>query len=317
MLESIRGIHLEPTNICTLKCPRCSRTEFIKKFPKKWKNLNLNFEDLKNFLDIDLKGKLVALNGNYGDPLYYPDLIPLIKYFKSAGCNIIITTNGSYASNATWEQLAEILDETDVVNFSIDGVPENFTQYRVNADWPSIERGISIMTKSRAKTVWKFIVFSYNINDIETAQQLSKNLGINEFVLNNSDRWDDVNDWLNPKRYVDTGYKTETGILSNGSFDGNRNDSIIQWKNSNNKNDINPVCKITHSMHFISASGFYLPCCWMGDHRFYYESDFYKQKEKFAISKTTLSQVINNLKDFYNNIETIKPKACTFNCPKS
>jgi organic radical activating enzyme len=316
MLDTLKGFHIEPTNICTLKCPRCARTKFIEKFPQKWKNSNLNLQDLKNFLDIDLKGKTLGLNGNYGDPMYYPDLIPLIKHFKSAGCNIGIHTNGSYVDDAKWEQLSDVLDETDIVNFSIDGIPSNFTKYRINADWPSIERGIKIMTKSRARTVWKFIVFSYNIDNIEEAKLLSQQLGIKEFVLNNSDRWDGSDDWLDPKKYINIDNSTATGILSNGSFNGARSDSIIQWKNNASKNDINPLCKITNSMHFISAEGFYLPCCWAGDHRFYYASDFYKQKAKFEISNTTLSQVLEDLEIFFNTIEIEKPKFCTFNCPK-
>ena len=43
MLDSITGFHLEPTNICTLKCPRCPRTNFLEQFgTQKWNNLNLD-----------------------------------------------------------------------------------------------------------------------------------------------------------------------------------------------------------------------------------------------------------------------------------
>lgn len=316
MLDSITGLHIEPTNICTLKCPRCPRTQFIDKFPRKWKNYNLNLQHLKNFLDIDLKGKTIGLNGNYGDPMYYPDLIDLVKHFKMAGCRIVIHTNGSYVDNSKWEQMSQILEENDIVNFSIDGIPSNFTKYRINADWPSIERGIKIMTKSRAKTVWKFIVFSYNVDNIQEAKQLSEQLGIKEFVLNNSDRWEDDNDWLDPKQYINIDNNTATGILANGSFNGTRKDNIVNWKQTTKDNEINPLCKITNSMHFISAAGFYLPCCLAGDHRFYYQSEFYKHKENFDISKTTLSLVLDKLEKFYNTIEITKPKYCTFNCPK-
>ena len=41
MLDQLQGLHIEPTNMCTLKCPRCSRTEFIETFkPKDWDNNN-------------------------------------------------------------------------------------------------------------------------------------------------------------------------------------------------------------------------------------------------------------------------------------
>lgn len=315
MLESLQGLHIEPTNICTLKCPRCSRTEFINQFPRKWTNKNLNLEDLKKFLDIDLSGKYVLFNGNYGDPLYYPDLIEAMLHFKSLNCKIIIYTNGSYVPESTWHQLVQILDEHDIINFSIDGIPDNFTKYRINANWASIKKGIDIVTKSKIKTVWKYIVFSYNLDTIKQAEQLSKDLGITEFIVNNSDRWID-NDWLNPQQYVDVNRISINGILPNGSFDGKRENSIIDWKMNNRNNEVDPLCKITHSMHYISADGFYMPCCWTGDHRFYYQSEFYKNQEQFNIANNTLTQVLQKLENFYNSIETNKPKYCTFNCPK-
>ena len=61
MLDQLQGFHIEPTNMCTLRCPRCSRTKFIEQFPKQWTNKNLNLDHLKSFLDIDLTGKVMNL----------------------------------------------------------------------------------------------------------------------------------------------------------------------------------------------------------------------------------------------------------------
>jgi wyosine [tRNA(Phe)-imidazoG37] synthetase (radical SAM superfamily) len=312
MLDSIKGFHLEPTNICTLKCPRCPRTNFIETFKNKnWDNKNLNLDHLKQFIDIDITGLNFGLNGNYGDPIYYPLLFELITYIKSNGGTIKLHTNGSYKTAEWWETLSTLLDEKDIVNFSIDGIPENFTKYRINADWTSIKTGIDIMTKSPAKIIWKYIIFSYNENDIESARQLSKEFGMYDFVINNSDRWEDK-DWLKPNKYI----ANNDTILYNGSLDGKRNDNNQSWKYGNRDVDIDPLCKQTHGMHFISADGYYLPCCFVGDYRFYYSSEFYKNKENYDISKTTISQILTNTKNFYNDIETTKPKYCTYNCPK-
>jgi sulfatase maturation enzyme AslB (radical SAM superfamily) len=315
MLETLQGIHIEPTNICTLKCLRCPRTEFIEKFSNHWQNKNINLQELKNFLDIDLKNKTILLNGNYGDPIYYPDLIPMLEYFKSLGCKIILHTNASYVKDDTWYKLADIFDEHDIINFSIDGNPTNFTQYRVNGDWSSIERGIKIMACSRVHTVWKYIVFSYNIDNISSVKQLSEQLGIKQFVINNSDRWNGPDDWLDPKKYIPITENSKTGILTSGGYDGKKRiHGNINSKDSST--EINAVCKETNFMHFVSAEGFYLPCCWVGDHRFYYSSIFYKEKQRFNISSTTLSQVLFDLENFFQTIETKKPKYCKFNCAK-
>lgn len=313
MLDRLRGFHLEPTNICTLKCPRCPRTMFLDSFKNKnWTNANLNLNDLRQFIDIDIKGLIFGINGNYGDPIYYPDLFDLIKYIKKSGGMIKLHTNGSYKSREWWQELAELLDKNDIINFSIDGLPENFTKYRINADWDSISEGIAVLVKSPATIVWKYIVFSYNENDIETARALSKELGMTDFIVNNSDRWED-NDWLKPTKYVDIDDKA----LYNGSFNGNRGKLIDVWKKDKIRDlEIDAVCKNTMSMHFISAQGYYMPCCWVGDHRFYYSSEFYKNKDQYDISKTTMSQVLNTTQQFYSNLEINKLKYCTFNCSK-
>lgn len=301
MLDQLRGFHIEPTNMCTLKCPRCSRTEFIKQFPKQWINKNLNLDHLKSFLDIDLSGKSISLCGNYGDPIYYDDLFNLITYFKTQGCDISISTNGSYRTSQWWEQLISLLDSNDKIIFGIDGTPENFTEYRINGDWRSIEQGINVVTKSTVKTIWQYIPFSFNEDDVERVQVLSKELGFDEFLLLPSDRWDSENDYLIPTTYNVA----------------DRNTSIVSWKTEFKRNiDILPECKIKNNQHFISADGFYTSCCYSSDHRFYYKTNFYKNRDLYDISKTTITEVLENLTDFYSTLEDAKLNYCTFNCPK-
>jgi organic radical activating enzyme len=302
--------------MCTLKCPRCSRTEFIEKFPQKWTNKNLNLEHLKSFLDIDLNGISVGLIGNDGDPIYYPDILELVKFLKSKGAIIKLHTNGSYRTIEWWEQFNKLLSSEDIISFSIDGVPSNFTKYRINADWDSIKAGIKVLAKGPAKVVWKYILFSYNEDTVDEAEKLSIELGMDDFVLVNSDRWI-KNDWLKPSMYVDIPVP-ESGMLYIGAHNGDKSESKYAWNTKSDQLKIDPMCKKTNNLHFISADGFYVPCCWIGDYRFYYKTEFYKNRDLYDISKTTLMSVLTEPKmiNFYNTIEEEKPKYCTFNCGK-
>jgi len=293
----IKGIHLEPTNKCILKCPRCSRTTMIDKFGiEKWTNKDLNLEHLKQFLDIDLTGVELLLCGTYGDPIYYNDLFDLIAWSKQQGANVRLVTNGSRRTKEWWHKLTELLTSSDKVVFSIDGSPENFTNYRVNADWASIEIGIRVCAASSVTTRWKYIPFSFNEDTIDQTRSLSESLGIDEFVVLPSDRWEE-NDYLRPK-----------------DFQGRRTPGIIQWHN-NKSPEIDPQCG-KNDQHYISAEGYYMPCCYVHDWRFYYKTKFYKDKQDYDISKTTISQVLAQEQEFFNTLTEIKPNYCTFNCPK-
>ena len=294
----IKGLHIELTNKCTLKCPRCSRTQFIEQFPKKWTNTDINFKDLLEFIDIDITGLTMKLCGNYGDPIYYDELIELIRELKKRKANIELSTNGSYKSQEWWHQLAGVLTDSDRVIFGIDGVPENFTKYRVNADWSSMLTGITEMILSEAQVVWQYILFSYNLDTVEQARQLAEKLGFDHFETAESVRWDNKDDWLMPK--------------SNSV-----SDKKVMWK-GNKDLEIDALCKNNQKEHYISADGYYSPCCFIAEHNFYYKTDFYKKRDRYAIKNNTLSKILTSADtvSFYNSIEQEQPSVCTFNCPK-
>jgi len=210
-----------------------------------------------------------------------------------------LTTNGSYKTESWWEQTVSILDQKDTVQFSVDGLPENFTNYRVNADWKSIEIGMKVVAKSQCSSEWSYIPFNYNENNIEEARELCKKIGIKEFIVNKSDRWDKYTDHLKPS----------------SSKIGQRYDSQQEWKHTTTISGVDPNCNQGQS-HFITADGHYTPCCYSADFRFYYQTPFGKNKQKYSIKDNTLSSVLadNITQDFYNSLEN--HKVCQFNCPK-
>lgn len=299
----IAGFHLELTNKCMLKCSACARTTFINKFGiGHWQNNDLNLEHLKKFLDIELTGLKFNLCGNLGDPIYYDQLFDLLRWLKSESAIVSLETNGSYKKHDWWAELVSILDSHDTIIFSVDGTPENFINYRVNADWKSIEVGMRVTAASRVNTVWKYIPFSFNEHTIEQARTVASEIGIDTFMIKPSDRWQE-NDPLKPVGDEYTGPRTQ---------------SVVHWKNNNSdhKNyDINPKCLNHNDEHYISATGYYMPCCYVGDWRFYYSSEFYKNRKEFDISATTIANILNTT-DFYSTLLEKKPKYCTFNCPK-
>jgi len=297
MFPQVKAIHIEPTNICTLKCPGCARTRFINQWPAHWKNHSLDTQSLLKFLDIELSDIRIDLCGNYGDPIYHPDLAGMIRSLKSRGATISIITNGSHRKRSWWQALVRELSSDDLITFSIDGIPENFTQYRINGDWTTIQDAIEVCVESPCSTAWSFIPFSYNEHSIEQAKQLSQDLGIDQFHINHSDRFDEQTMHFKPA----------------SSDPGTKWNNQQNWKQSQSTKKINPKCH-RGGTHYISADGYYMPCCFIGDHRFYYKNEFGKNKKQYAISDTTLSEILNRatVAEFHRTVS--EHSVCQYNC---
>jgi len=297
--NDIQGFHIELTNMCTLKCPGCARTKFIDKWPQHWNNHNLDTSALFRFLDLDLSKKKFLLCGVYGDPIYHPDFLDVVAQIKKRGASVSIITNGSYKSKIWWQNLIDVLDSNDKITFSVDGIPENFTQYRINADWKTIQDGMDIVASASCNSEWKYLVFAYNENNIQTAQKLCNKIGIKSFELEYSDRFDESTQNLIPVNENSIGQRHHFRKIANTQFV-----------------EVEPRCVKTQQHHFITADGFYSPCCYIADHRFYYKTDFGKNKKKYNIKECTLTEVLKKpeVVDFYDNLQN--HPACQFNCPR-
>jgi len=300
MIESITGFHIEPTNICTLKCPGCARTQFIEQWPQHWKNQSLDIDLLLQFLDIDLTNIGIKLCGDYGDPIYHYDFINFVRRLKQKGAVVMITTNGSYKTHNWWQELVDMLSSQDNITFSIDGTPENFTQYRINADWDSIRVGLDVVAGSNCNSHWKYIPFAFNQTDIEQVEKLSQTIGIKNFYVGFSDRFDEKTQHLIPdKSLISSRYAVQA-----------------KWKLENAATALTPKCHTGHE-HFITAGGHYIPCCYLADHRFYYKTPFGKNKPQYDIRQHTLSEILQQPQtiEFYQTLD--QHPGCQYNCPNT
>jgi hypothetical protein len=254
---------------------------------------------LLRFLDIELSGVKITMCGNYGDPIYHPDLPGLARGLKNQGAVISIVTNGAHRKRSWWQELVQELGPNDSVTFSIDGIPENFTQYRINGDWTTIQDAINECVAAPCKTVWSFIPFSYNQDNIEQAKQLSQDLGIDQFRINPSARFDEETMHFKPK----------------DNLIGIKWHSQQNWKQTITEKKLIPECD-NGKTHFISANGHYMPCCYLGDHRFYYKNEFGKNRKQYRIQDTTLSEILNRTQvaEFYDTLTD--HSVCQYNCGK-
>lgn len=252
-------LHIELTNRCILKCIACPRTEWNNILKKPVEKKDLDYELLDKFLDCDGAKNIdvFELCGDYGDCIYYPKLIELIKHFRS-NKKFYISTNGSRKNSTFWQELASLMTTDDKIIFAIDGLQHNNHLYRENSDWESTINGLEIMVKSPATVVWQTIIFKFNQNQLNEIKNFAESKGA-RFTVLNTHRYGD--DSLVPdKEYIETKY------LFNEDY--------------NNKNFIiKPKCGYLDYIPTIGCDGIFYPCDWLRNPKVFYKSDLWKYKE--------------------------------------
>ncbi len=283
---TLTGFHIEPTNRCVLKCSACERTVFQERFgTQHWHNADLDLDAFWQFVDIDVSNLVWELCGNTGDPVYHPRLHDLVREIKNRNGTVVMTTAATRHREAWWLELLSLMDSRDTVLFSVDGLPNTSQQYRINADWPSMELAMTLTANSPVQAVWKMIPFDFNQHEVEQVKQRAADMGLG-FQLDPSVRWEE-NEELKP--------------------------SIIQLYRPRGQGPIDPACSVGHR-HYISAQGFYSPCCWAADHRFYYKSRFYQERDRYDISKTTLSQIMKQMTNYDEQMRVDPAPVCSYTC---
>lgn len=288
--------HLEPSAVCTLKCPRCPRTEHPN---TPWLNKNMSLEFVKKFFTEDMllnHVRRVTMCGDVGDPIYCKEYIEICRYIKSINpkIHIFTITNGSYKKPDWWIELGSVLNEYDTINFSIDGY-NNATNnmYRVNSDWDSIMNGITAL-RSVNKDVfinWALIVFSFNQDHIDNIAEQARALGMDQLQITRSTKFGSKygeayggqHDLLEPRsEYISSShrYERETKNIS-GRTQNNldyleyNKQKYIKIKQEYIDQPITPLCEIGNRGIYVNAEGVVFPCSWTS---FPYTSLSYNEK---------------------------------------
>ena len=252
------AMHLELTSRCTLACPACPRTWFADKFNMPFPKQDLDLDTLSYFLDCNT-GQTVDtlfLCGNHGDPIYYPRLFELIDRFRSTK-KFIIVTNGSFQTPNFWNTLANKLTNNDSIVFSIDGLEHNNHLYRKNSNWQSLMTGLDIMLASNVPVTWKTLVFSYNQHEIQAIKEFAVGKGCSFSAMLSSRFSDDS--FVPESQYVDS-----SRLYS-------KYESV----------ELTPRCQ---SQEYISADGYYWPCCMISSYFTLHKTVLWKQRNNWAIA---------------------------------
>jgi MoaA/NifB/PqqE/SkfB family radical SAM enzyme len=238
-LETVRVLHLEPTDICQAACPLCAR-ETDPSFNKDVQH-SLAVEDIKRILPEHVIAQLdkMFMCGTYGDPAAGPNTLELYKYFRSVNSDITLgmNTNGGLQNTAWWIKLAEQFDQPrDYVVFSIDGLEDTNHVYRKNVSWRRVVTNAEAFIGAGGAAQWDMLIYEHNEHQVDACEQLARDMGFTWFRAKVSKRTSTVN-WLRaPKNWT-------RPVVEQGPINCFRD----------NEQSL-----------YVSAQGTIHPCCWLG-----------------------------------------------------
>lgn len=314
-LFSLQDIHVEVSSKCTLKCPRCPRTEL----DPDGLNKEISLKEFKQAFPVATleKVKRIIFCGDIGDPIYARDFLPIVGYIKSSSAaSVVIVTNGSYRDPAWWALLGSYLNDDDQVTFSVDGWDqESNEKYRVNSNFESIVTGMqTLRANTTAVMNWSVIYFKFNEDRIGDIVKLASELGFDKIETVRSSKFDG--------RYAVNGIDLlkPTNIASGSQYEKN----VIHLTNRNIMHrftiDAHPWARcLNHAKElFVNVDGLVFPCPWFNSG--YQENDFVeKYKDQLSIKTRPIEEVLsdNMWGEFLTRLEVMPLEICKLKCYES
>jgi len=176
-------LRIEPTNVCNLRCPRCSCG--INTDPRKKGYIDL--EDYKLILEENVKNAItIRLDGN-GEPTLHPKIFEMIKIAKSYGYSVSMSTN---FNTDCCEDVNRFIDSgIDRLIVCIDGSTQaSHEKYRVGGSLSLVEERLVKLLQTRRRLYSKkpfvevqFLDWGYNHDEIPDVRSKVHRWGADKF----------------------------------------------------------------------------------------------------------------------------------------
>lgn len=292
----IKELHIELSSFCQASCPMCARNYHggLKNPLIKKSNINLMFFQKSFTTDFIKNLHSIIICGNFGDPIFNKDLIPIIKYASSINPDILIDlhTNGSAKPASWWKELAGAMPKNHKVHFALDGLEDTHSIYRIGTDFNKIIKNVKSFIAANGKAQWVFITFKHNEHQLNHARQMSRDLGFESFQEKQTSRFIG-NPWF--EVYDQNGniaYKLESPTDTTVSFI--HEDTVKQYQKL--VNDVSIECHIEKVKSiYVDASGHVWPCCFTGAVSQIYSPKTHLTHDFVKDSKSSMHKVIEKL----------------------
>jgi MoaA/NifB/PqqE/SkfB family radical SAM enzyme len=181
--EDLNSIDIEMaiTTHCNARCMYCPRTDKVTGKKVSW--LALSHMKLSVFKAIitgqDLIGH-IKICGEFGDPVMNPQLKDMIDYvMTTTNITMMINTNGGLRNISWYKNIAEAYGKRIVIVFGIDGLDhETNWKYREGVEFDKAYNNMLTFHRNGGRVKWQFILFEWNVHQMEEAKKQADDLGI-------------------------------------------------------------------------------------------------------------------------------------------
>lgn len=285
--NQLHTIQIEITSRCQASCPMCLRNIHGGIDNPSLPTSDWTVQRFKDTINSEVLTQVKCINfcGDFGDPIMNSGLIDMCQYIKENNPDIfvIISTNGSAQTTQWWTDLANALPENHNVIFAIDGLKDTHSLYRIGTSYDMIIKNAKAFIAAGGKAEWMFIRFKHNEHQVDTAKEISKELGFSNFNTKESKRFGKQYPVLNRQGAIE--YYIEppsSGTVKPVEFVHLAN--YKEWKN-----DVSCFSFDTKEL-YIDANGYLMPCCLLGSFLYAnYDVELYRKYG--VIDETSITSI--------------------------
>tara|TARA_B100001094_G_scaffold144291_1_gene139822 strand:+ start:2836 stop:3918 length:1083 start_codon:yes stop_codon:yes gene_type:complete len=274
--EDIRTVHLEITQKCQAACPMCDRNENGGVDNRHIDNSELSLHDCQRIFTPDFIQQLhtMYMCGNLGDPIVAKDTLEVFEYFRQHNADMWLSmnTNAGAKDIEWWQTLAKTIGRKGAVIFSVDGLSDTNHLYRQNVVWDNVERNMRAFCDAGGRARWDFIIFGHNEHQVEEAEALAREWGVERFQKKKSGRFFNANSQRKDTHQAQNRKGVETQLLEKPKKLSNQNLALLKQKEIEKTygsmrdyyDSCDIKCKVAEEKSiFITAEGLLMPCCWV------------------------------------------------------
>ena len=273
--HNIRQVHLEVTQRCQAACPMCDRNENGGVDNRHIDNSELNLADCKRIFKPEFIAQLDSMYmcGNLGDPIVARDTLKIFRYFREHNSTMWLSmnTNAGAKNEEWWAGLAGTIGRHGAVIFSVDGLDDTNHLYRQNVVWDKVERNMRAFIAAGGRARWDFIIFGHNEHQVDEAEALATEWGVERFQKKKSARFFTASNKGKDVHQAQNRKGTQTQLLEKPKKLDNQNLALLKQKEIEKTygsmteyyNTCSIRCKAVEKKEiFITAEGLLMPCCW-------------------------------------------------------